>query len=65
MALFSGQGSQYLEMGRELAVNFPTVREVFGAMDELFLQDGLEPLSTRVYPRPVFDAPEREPFPRR
>ena len=60
VALFSGQGSQYLEMGRELAVNFPAVREVFGAMDELFLQDELEPLSARVYPHPVFDAKERE-----
>ena len=60
VALFSGQGSQYLEMGRELALNFPTLRQVYGEMDELFLQDGDEPLSGRVYPRPVFDAKERE-----
>ncbi len=60
VALFSGQGSQYLEMGRELAVNFPAVREVYAAVDDLFLRDELEPLSSRVYPRPVFDAQERE-----
>lgn len=60
VALFSGQGSQYLEMGRELAVNFPVMREAFGEMDALFTADGLEPLSSRVYPKPVFDDAERE-----
>ena len=60
VALFSGQGSQYLDMGRELALNFPTVREVFAEVDELFVQDQLEPLSSHVYPRPVFDTQARE-----
>jgi polyketide-type polyunsaturated fatty acid synthase PfaA len=60
VALFSGQGSQYVDMARDLAVNFPEVREVFSALDELFVQDGAEPLSSRVYPRPVFDAASRE-----
>ncbi len=60
VALFSGQGSQYLEMGRELAVNFPVLRQVFGSLDELFVQDGLEPLSARVYPRPVFDSKDQD-----
>ncbi len=59
VALFSGQGTQYLNMGRELAMNFPPVRDVFAALDDQFLADGLEPLSGKVYPRPVFDEKER------
>jgi polyketide-type polyunsaturated fatty acid synthase PfaA len=60
VALFPGQGAQYVEMGRELAVNFPTVRETFSQMDGLFLTSGETPLSNVVFPIPVFDAKERE-----
>ncbi len=60
VALFSGQGSQYLEMGRELACNFPPIRQAFAEMDELFVKDGLKPLSSRVYPPPVFDQARRD-----
>ncbi len=60
VALFSGQGSQYLNMGRELAINFPSMRDVFSELDELFLADGQEPLSACVYPRPVFTSHERD-----
>ncbi|HET7770591.1 MAG TPA: beta-ketoacyl synthase N-terminal-like domain-containing protein, partial [Chloroflexota bacterium] len=54
-ALFPGQGSQYVEMGRELASNRPEVREAFAVVDKLFARDGRAPLSRVVYPAPAFD----------
>ncbi|MEI7556716.1 beta-ketoacyl synthase N-terminal-like domain-containing protein [Candidatus Chlorohelix sp.] len=55
VALFSGQGSQYLEMGRELALNFPPLREAFSSMDALYRQEGRTLLSEVVYPVPGKD----------
>ncbi len=60
VALFPGQGSQYLEMGRELTINFPPLRQVYGEVDGLFVEGGLKPLSSTVFPPPVFDAAARE-----
>jgi polyketide-type polyunsaturated fatty acid synthase PfaA len=55
VALFSGQGTQYLDMGKTLTMNFPELRGIYGYMDGLFLLDGLKPLSEVVYPPPVFE----------
>jgi len=54
VALFSGQGSQYVNMGRELACNFPSVMQAAQDMDSEFTSAGLGQLTPTTYPIPVF-----------
>ena len=54
VALFPGQGSQYVNMGLEAALNFPEIRQSFAKSDALFAKDGLPVLSKTVFPIPVF-----------
>ncbi len=56
--LFSGQGSQYVSMGGDLACAFDAVREVWD--DEAAAKVGDVALHHVVYPRPVFTDAERE-----
>ncbi len=60
VALFPGQGSQYLNMGIELTRNFPEVRKSFDSMNSLFEKSGEKPLTDTVYPVPVFTDNARE-----
>jgi len=59
VALFPGQGAQYLEMGRELALNFPPLRQTYSSLDDLFIQDGLQPLSQVVFPCPALESNQK------
>jgi len=59
VALFAGQGSQYVGMGKELANAFPTVAKTFEQADNLFRSTGSSPLSDHIFPIPVFSKEER------
>ncbi len=59
-ALFPGQGSQYLNMGKELTINFPEVMKCFEDINTLFDNSGREPITDVVYPIPSFDQQTRD-----
>jgi acyl transferase domain-containing protein/NAD(P)H-dependent flavin oxidoreductase YrpB (nitropropane dioxygenase family)/NAD(P)-dependent dehydrogenase (short-subunit alcohol dehydrogenase family) len=56
--LFPGQGSQYPNMSRDLAMHFPEVRRAFERADEALRDRFRTPLSARVFPPPAFDEEE-------
>ena len=60
VALFAGQGSQYVGMGKELANAFPEVAQTFEKADTLFQKNGESPLSEIIFPIPAFSNEERQ-----
>ena len=59
VALFSGQGSQYIGMGKESANAFPTIANCYEQADKLFYAKGEPALSKTVYPIPTFAKEEK------
>ena len=57
-AVFAGQGSQYLDMGLDAAVNNPTVAAAFDEANAAFA-DAPRRLGAVVFPPPVFDPAAR------
>ncbi|RLV59406.1 KR domain-containing protein [Parashewanella curva] len=59
-ALFAGQGSQYVNMAKELACNFPEVRAEFDSANAVYAQNQLQRLSERVFPVPAFNSSDKK-----
>ncbi|WP_051327251.1 type I polyketide synthase [Desulfatibacillum aliphaticivorans] len=57
-ALFSGQGSQYVNMGREASLGYPQALAAFEGVDRVFHAAGEAPLTQAVFPKPCFDPKE-------
>jgi len=55
--VFPGQGSQYVEMGRTLAIRHPAVRSAFDAAERVLSDSGS--LAARVFPPPGFTDDEQ------
>ncbi|OQQ06848.1 beta-ketoacyl synthase [Vibrio splendidus] len=53
-ALFAGQGSQYLNMGRKLACHYPEMRQQLAQADQVFGQHKKTALSQILFPIPTF-----------
>ncbi len=53
--VFPGQGSQYVHMGRTLAVRHAPVRAALDAADEAFRSAGLPSVSAKMFPPPAYD----------
>jgi acyl transferase domain-containing protein len=60
VALFPGQGSQYVNMGKELALTYPRIRTSFEKADAAFFQENGIRLSSTAFPIPVFSDEDRQ-----
>ena len=58
--LFPGQGSQYVDMLRDVTILFPEMRTAFESADQHLVANYPRPLSTFVFPPPAFDEETRK-----
>ena len=58
--LFPGQGSQYPDMVRDLAVHFRPVREEIERAERTLADAFEQPLGSLIYPPPVFTAEDKD-----
>ncbi|MBB5016759.1 acyl transferase domain-containing protein/NADP-dependent 3-hydroxy acid dehydrogenase YdfG [Chitinivorax tropicus] len=54
VALFPGQGAQYVSMAREVVNDYPIVRQTIEMLDQVAHGQGLSPLSGVMFPPPAF-----------
>ncbi|CAG9001148.1 MAG: hypothetical protein CENE_03165 [Candidatus Celerinatantimonas neptuna] len=54
VAMFPGQGSQYVNMGRSVAVDFPPMRRALESLDQVTLEEQGNVLSPVIFPPPAF-----------
>jgi len=59
VALFAGQGSQYVGMGKEMANAFPSLAQSFQLADSLYQSTDIKPLSKTIFPIPAFSQEEK------
>jgi polyketide-type polyunsaturated fatty acid synthase PfaA len=55
VALFPGQGSQYVAMGKEIALSYPQLLDAFQTVDKILASAGADPVSDMVFHKPLSD----------
>ncbi|CDL82475.1 type I polyketide synthase [Xenorhabdus szentirmaii] len=60
VALFPGQGSQHVNMARDVANDYPEMRQSLETLDDIAINESGRELSTTIYPVPPFSQEESQ-----